>query len=62
MSMDHPAANPDFEFILDMFFQPIRGAEPWSSADPVRIVDKEPPWPNPKAFVRKRRPYVVSAF
>ncbi len=55
-----PPPAPDYEFILDMFFVPVRGAEPWSSSDPVRIVDKNPPWPNPKRFIRRRRPFTVS--
>jgi hypothetical protein len=57
MSMTVP---PDYEFILDMFFAPIRCAEPWACSDPVRIVDKPPPWPNPRAFIRKRRPFSVA--
>ncbi len=54
------AVEPDFEFILDMFFAPIRGAEPWASSDPIRIVDKTPPWPSPKRVIRRRRPFTVS--
>ena len=53
--------TPDYDFILDMFFAPIRGAEPWASSDPVRIVEKPSPWPNPKTFIRKRRPFSVAA-
>ena len=52
--------EPDFEFILVMFFAPIRHAEPWSSSDPIRIVDKPAPWPSPKRFIRRRRPFLIT--
>jgi len=52
---------PDYEFILDMFFVPIRNAEPWTSLEPVKIVEKPQPWPNPKRFIRRRRPFTLLA-
>jgi hypothetical protein len=41
---------------------PIRNAVPWQSTDPVRFIDMPPPFPPPKSFVRKRRPYAAIVF
>ena len=48
--------------LIGKIFMPIRNAVPWQSMDPVRFIDVSPPFPAPKSFVRKRRPFAAIVF
>jgi hypothetical protein len=48
--------------LLSQFFIPIRNAAPWQTTEPVRFIDVSQPFPPPKSFVRKRRPYAAIVF
>lgn len=60
-AMDDNARELD-ALLLDSFFMPIRDAVPWQCTDPVRFIDVPPPFPPPKSFVRRRRPYAAIVF
>ena len=60
--MDGTCEMQCWDLLLDMYFAPIVGAAPWASTDPERNIDMRPPFPPPKTFIRKRRPYRAIIF